>query len=621
MVATFIVNLVSQQWVTVKLVGLGTLPLLLALFWARQGRMKAASALTLMTLTVMACLFLWVGQGLRDAAILIFPGILIIAAIQGGLAVFLLLMAGMLAAMGLLIYANLTGWHVNAVLPVTLATFLDMSAILICLGCTSWILASDLRRALAGLKAENQRVVQSQSQVQFLSQHDALTGLPNRTLGRDRLEQAVAHARRSQQCGALLHLDLDDFKAINDSLGHQGGDELLRQVAERLTGILRTTDTVCRQGGDEFLLVLSSLHHSDEAAAIAIKVLEGLAVPMKIEGLDVTITTSLGIALFPSDGGDFDGLLQKAYLAMYSAKAAGRNTFRFFLEGMNTLVQEHLHMVAGLRTALETHAFVLHYQPQYDLASGKVIGVEALIRWQHPELGLIPPGTFIPVAERSGLIGEIGAWALREACRQAMVWRERGLFLRMSVNLSPVQFRRDDLERTLFQALEVSGLPPSALELELTESMLIDDTSQITERLGKLRAMGVSFSIDDFGTGYSNLGYLKRFEVERLKIDQSFIRRLTENAQDEAIVRAVIQMAHGLNLGVVAEGIEDEATLIRLVELNCDMGQGFLWAKGLPASELVAFVARANREPDDLADDQLLALAAPEEVHELLHLG
>jgi EAL domain-containing protein (putative c-di-GMP-specific phosphodiesterase class I) len=261
---------------------------------------------------------------------------------------------------------------------------------------------------------------------------------------------------------------------------------------------------------------------------------------------------------------------------------------------MNTAAHEYLHLVADLRQGLARQDFVLHYQPQYHLRTGAIIGTEALIRWQHPELGLVPPGTFIPVAERSGLIGEIGAWALREACRQAMAWRGRGLELIMAVNLSPAQFRRNDLELSLIRALEESGLPPSALELELTESMLILDAETVSQRLRTLRELGLSFAIDDFGTGYSNLGYLKKFDVERLKIDQSFVKHLTENAQDEALVVAIIQMAHALHLEVVAEGIETEAALFRLQELGCDMGQGFLWSRALPASEFEAFVAAAR---------------------------
>jgi diguanylate cyclase (GGDEF)-like protein len=587
-------NVLTRHWLTVGILLVAALPLLGAMAMTRRGHLSVATSLTLMSLALMASVFLWIGAGLRDTAMLIFPGILVIAAIQGSVRVFLGLLAYTFLALGTILAANLTGWHVNVVKPVSVPTYLDLSAILMGLGFTFWVLASDLRGALRRLKEENARVLESQDRIDFLAQHDVLTGLPNRTLGRDRLEQAMGHAHRSQTCAALIVLDLDDFKAINDALGHQGGDDVLQQVAQRLKGLLRATDTVCRQGGDEFLLILSTLRHADEAAAIALKVADGMRAPMRVQGLEMTVTPSMGIALYPADGHEFETLLQKADRAMYHAKEAGRNTFRFFLDAMNAEAQEHLHLVAGLRAALEQEAFVLHYQPQYDLATGAIVGAEALIRWQHPELGLIPPGSFIAVAERSGLIGDIGAWALREACRQAEAWRRKGLRLLMAVNLSPVQFRRDDLERTLFQALEDSGLPPSALELELTESMLIDDTDQISARLRNLRAMGVSFAIDDFGTGYSNLGYLKRFEVERLKIDQSFIRRLTDNPQDEAIVRAVIQMAHGLNLSVVAEGIEDEATLARLVAFGCDLGQGFLWAKALPPDAFEAFVAQAG---------------------------
>ncbi len=451
-------------------------------------------------------------------------------------------------------------------------------------------LARDLRQAMAGLAAERARLVQTQGQVDYRAQHDPLTGLPNRTLGRDRLEQAIAQAARSGAGAALVHLGVDDFKAINDSLGHAAGDDLLLEVARRLTGILRGTDSVARQGGDEFLLVLGGIQQSGEAASVAAKILDGLALPLRVRGLEVAVTVSMGIAMVPADGTDSDTLLRKASLALGGAKEAGRNTFRFFLSGMNATAREYLHLVAELRAALGQGAFVLHYQPQFDLRSGRVIGAEALVRWQHPERGLVPPGVFIPVAERSGLIGELGAWVIREACAQAMAWRRQGLDLIMAVNLSPAQFRRNDLEGSLAGALAETGLPSAALELELTESMLILDSGTVRDRLRGLREMGLSFAIDDFGTGYSNLGYLKKFDVERLKIDQSFVKLLTEDAQDEAIVRAIIQMAHALNLEVVAEGVETPAVLAKLQELGCDMGQGFLWARALPAQAFLAFV-------------------------------
>jgi len=297
--------------------------------------------------------------------------------------------------------------------------------------------------------------------------------------------------------------------------------------------------------------------------------------------------------MYPDDGGDFDELLKKADMAMYGAKNAGRNAVRFFDAAMNSGVLEHVHLVSGMRAALARGEFTLAYQPQFDLASGRIVGAEALLRWRHPELGVVPPSRFIRIAEQSGLIIEIGAWVLQEACRQMQTWHSQGLAdLVLSVNVSPVQFHREGIEREVVSALDASGLPAASLELELTESLLIQDSSTLSDLLRRLRALGVSFSIDDFGTGYSNLGYLKRFEVARLKIDQSFIRRLTDDKHDEAIVRAIIQMAQSLQLATVAEGVESAATMNRLIEMGCGEGQGFYWSPPLAPREFLNFVRK-----------------------------
>jgi diguanylate cyclase (GGDEF)-like protein len=383
---------------------------------------------------------------------------------------------------------------------------------------------------------------------------------------------------------ALLFLDLDNFKTINDSLGHPAGDDLLCQVAARLQQVVRSGDTVCRQGGDEFLLGLGEVRDRDDAASAALKVLERLSVPFTVSGHQVLMSCSLGIALAPDDGCDFDTLLKKADMAMYKAKDSGRNAWRCYDQEMDSSVNEHLRLAADMRSALEQQQFALHYQPQVELPSGRLVSAEALVRWEHPQLGMILPETFIPIAENTGLIIDLGAWVLQEACTQAMRWRMAGFdWMRVSVNLSPLQFRRGDVDLVVSKALQDSGLPASALELELTESLFIDEPEAVAAVLHRLRERGVSLSIDDFGTGYSNLGYLQRFEVEILKIDRSFISRLVENPQDQAIVRAIVQMAHSLNLTVLAEGIEDRQTLERLIELGCDLGQGFLWAEGVPS--------------------------------------
>ncbi len=434
----------------------------------------------------------------------------------------------------------------------------------------------------------------AEEQIEFLAYRDVLTGLPNRQLLLDRFGQATAHAERTRSKVALLFLDLDNFKTINDSLGHAVGDALLQEIAHRLGECVRETDTISRQGGDEFLIVLPDLAGTEAIPPLLLKIRERLQASFLVDGHELTTSASIGVALYPDDGRDFDTLLKKADTAMYRAKDAGRNHYRFFDEQMNVEAVEHLHLKSGLRRALAAGEFELHYQPQFELASGRVIGVEALIRWRHPEDGLISPTRFIPVAEDSGLIVPIGEWVIQEACRQAVAWRSAGLPpLIMAVNLSAVQFRRGDVEQTIARALQVTGFDPKLLELELTESILIHDTESVLSSVRQLKQLGVKLSIDDFGTGYSSLSYLKRFDVDKLKIDQSFIRDLASDPDDAAIVRAIVQMAGSLNLRTLAEGVEDAATLALLREFACDEAQGYHLARPMQAQALVDFVRQA----------------------------
>jgi len=437
----------------------------------------------------------------------------------------------------------------------------------------------------------------AEQQIEFLAYRDTLTGLPNRLLLNDRFEQAKAYADRFKTKVALLFLDLDNFKTINDSLGHAIGDHLLKEIAVRLSESIRDTDTVSRQGGDEFLIVLSDLTDADTIAPILDKLMKRLRDTFWIDGQELSTSISVGITLYPEDGKDFDSLFKKADMAMYRAKDSGRNTYRFFDENMNVEAVEHLAMRNGLRRALERDEFVLHYQPQVDLGTGQVVGAEALIRWRHPDLGLIAPGRFIPIAEDSGLIVPIGEWVMREACRQGMVWKQAGLpEMLIAVNLSSVQFKRGDVVQTVIGALEASGFNPALLELELTESILIGNTESVLAIIKRLKLLGVKLSIDDFGTGYSSLSYLKRFDVDKLKIDQSFIRDLSSDPEDAAIVRAIIQMAQSLNLKTLAEGVEDAQMLEQLRIFRCDAVQGFHFARPMPAEEFAGFLDKSRAD-------------------------
>ncbi len=431
----------------------------------------------------------------------------------------------------------------------------------------------------------------AEARIEFLAHHDVLTGLPNRVLLRDRFEHALSLAERTHSRVAMLFIDLDNFKVVNDTLGHAAGDALLLTVVERLSGCTRESDTISRQGGDEFILLLDNVPEQDTVERIASEILVRLAEPVEINDHVLNASCSIGIAIFPLDGRDFENLLKKADAAMYNAKDAGRNTYRFFDEQMNLQAHEHLLLQNRLHQALFRAEFYLHYQPQLDIGNGKVIGVEALLRWNNPDLGEVDPERFIPIAEGCGLIVPIGAWVMEEACRQAQVLRLAGWpDLTMSVNLSAMQFRRSGLIETVAGALERSGLPPHLLELELTESLLLQDVENTLELVRRLKGLGVRLSIDDFGTGYSSLSYLKRFAVDRLKIDRSFVRDISTDPDDAAIVRAIIQLARSLHLGIIAEGVETQAQLAFLSEEGCQEVQGFLFSQPLAPSALKGYL-------------------------------
>jgi len=431
----------------------------------------------------------------------------------------------------------------------------------------------------------------AQKEIQYLSSHDALTGLPDITLFRDRLENAVSIAAAANSKIGLLALNLDNFKFLNDSLGYASGDKLLRLFAERLKACLRETDSICRHGGDEFIILLNNMHDDESISYIVDTLLNEISSPFAFAGNNISTSCSVGVAVYPTDGNDFEKLFGRARKAMSQAKEEGRNTARFFTEKLNNDSLHYLNIAYGLREALAHRQFELHYQPQINLSSAQVIGAEALIRWHHPQNGLQPPAQFIAIAEQTGLIVDIGEWVIEEACRQAMEWQKNDLPpLRIAVNVSAVQFRRGNLDKVIIKALEKTGLEPRLLELELTESILLEDIDHLLAQLDTLKQLGVKLAIDDFGTGYSSLAYLKKFNIDRLKIDQSFVRDINTDPNDAAIVRAIVQMAHTLNLDVIAEGVEDEAMLKHLRESGCDEVQGYLFSKPLPAQAFQAFI-------------------------------
>lgn len=435
----------------------------------------------------------------------------------------------------------------------------------------------------------------AQARIEFLAHHDALTGLPNRVLLRDRFDRARAVADRRKSILAMLFLDLDNFKAVNDSLGHVAGDELLKAAASRLDGCIRDTDTISREGGDEFLVLLNDMPDPDKVERVAGEILLALAQPLRIADHVFSVGGSIGIALYPDDGSSFDALLQCADMAMYNAKAAGRNTYRFFEATMNARVREHMLLQNRLHQALGGNEFWLAYQPQFSIDGERITGIEALLRWHDPAVGDVPPGRFVPVAEDCGLIVPIGRWVIETACRQAAAWHVMGLAPPpVSVNLSALQFRHGRLVETVAEALAQSGLPPRLLEFELTESILLQDVDNTLNTVRRLKALGVMLSIDDFGTGYSSLGYLKRLAVDKLKIDQSFVRHVDSDPDAAAIVSAVIQLARSLRLGIVAEGVETENQLSFLRDEGCMEVQGYLLCSPVPPAAIEARLKARN---------------------------
>jgi diguanylate cyclase (GGDEF)-like protein/PAS domain S-box-containing protein len=433
--------------------------------------------------------------------------------------------------------------------------------------------------------------VQMTQEMMFRATHDTLTELPSRNLLEDRLKQALANARRTQLGIAVLFMDLDGFKKVNDGMGHNAGDELLKEVSARLQTSSRRGDTVARWGGDEFVIVLENLPNQEVVAGIAHKLLGLLTAPFTIDGQELYISCSMGISLYPRDGENTETLLKKADAAMYRAKDGGRNNFRFYSEDVNDWATERLLLEKNLRHALQRKELEVVYQPQVSLVNGRIIGVEALLRWRHPGLGMIGPSKFIPLAEESELINHIGEWVVQTACSQAKAWQDEGLPpMSMSVNLSPRQFLRRELFERIAGILTESGLDPGSLKVEITESLLLRDLDRVAATLREFKSLGIGVSIDDFGTGYSSLSYLKRFPIDQLKIDQSFVRDITIDAGDKAIAEAVIGLAHSMKLEVIAEGVENLDQLNILMDKDCDAIQGFYFSHPLPASEMTEFL-------------------------------
>lgn len=445
----------------------------------------------------------------------------------------------------------------------------------------------------------------AEEQIAYLAYHDSLTGLPNTRLFKDRLLQGIEQAKRNDKMMAVLFLDLDRFKLINDTMGHDVGDQLLQVISERLMEAVRRTDSiamntisamsssVARLGGDEFTIMLEDISGTQTVSRICERLIELVSRPLELRGQEVYTSVSIGIAIYPHDGDSVDVLLKNADVAMYHAKEHGRNNYQFFTESMNQASEERFQLENSMRKALQNNEMKLYYQPQVSVASGQIVGMEALIRWQHPEKGFISPASFIPIAEESGLIVQIGEWVIQEACRQSAKWRKSGFKpVRISVNVSAKQLQEESLVDTIKQNFETYGVDANTLGIELTETAIIVEPELALTRLEMIKQLGIKLSMDDFGTGYSSLSYLKRFPIDTLKIDQSFIRSVTVDNEDGALVKAIIAMAHALGMDVVAEGVELQEQLEFLGVHGCDTMQGYLFSRPVPSAELEKLLSK-----------------------------
>lgn len=565
----------------------------------KLGRPDIAVNALIIILTIPVFGLMWMHKGLHDEAVIAIPALILFSAVVGSRWLFMAVTVSSIFTVFLIGLTNTTGLHVHELSPGNLTTASFIIVILMVTGFAVWLFAEDMRESMNRLSREIERVNESQFMIRELAHHDALTSLPNRLLAREQFEHALAVSQRNGTKVCLMFMDLDDFKHVNDSFGHQGGDEFLKETALRLMSTVRATDCVSRLGGDEFLIILESVDDAELMTSVASKILQEVKKPVLIGSSEIVVTASIGIAIAPNDGEDFDTICRQADIAMYHTKDSGRNNYHFFNKKMHERVQDRLNILSYLHEGLSQRQFEIFYQPKIDLESGRVIGAEALIRWHHPTRGLIAPAEFIGVAEQSGLIEEMGSWAMEEACRYCKQCLDLGLVdsgFTMAVNISPVQFARGSITKVVSDALNKSGLDAHQLELELTESLLIDNSTSIKRALLQLRRMGVELAIDDFGTGYSNLGYLKAFEVSVLKIDRSFISRILEAEQSRILVEAIIQVASRLNIKVVAEGVENQKMAEALSMLGCDQAQGYYWSRPLNAMKFEKFMRSHQRD-------------------------
>lgn len=549
----------------------------------QKRRIGFAIGSLLWLLTLMICSLISINLGIFDLMLLGYPLVLAYAAMYSGRRFYLLLFGFILLFCSCLAFATLYRWVEFSPPQLSFNSFITLNLLLLVSGFTMRLIARDTKDVLLRLKEENERVVKSQLEIQRLAQHDPLTGLLNRTQSELGFQRAIA--AKPQGPVALLFIDLDNFKPVNDALGHQAGDQVLQLLAVVLQRQLTTQDILSRFGGDEFVVILTQWSDKAELELLVHQLLHSCQQELVVQQHKVQLSASIGVVIAPEDGVDFHLLCKKADTAMYQAKNMGRNRFCWYHSDMEQQQLDKFNLMMRLRVAVKQQLFSVAYQPTYDLKTGSIIGAEALLRWSDAELGSVPPDVFIPLAEETGLIQELGLFVLQRACTQALLWLQSGFALRVAVNLSAMQFKQADLPDVVMQVLRQTGLPAHLLELELTESVLIDDTAIVKQQIEQLSAAGVRFAIDDFGTGYSNLGYLSQFSLTSLKIDRSFVIRIRQNDKDLALVKGIIQLASSLGLHTVAEGVEDNQSLELLQQAGCGCAQGYLWSKAVSPRE------------------------------------
>jgi len=591
-------RVVVQYWSEAAIGAALSLSLIPVYIFAKRNAPVAGSNYLATLLTFSMLYFMWQNEGARDEILLVFPAIFTFSVLSGSLIASFILLT--IVLVNVLLMGYLEQFELFVFVPAR-NNLNTSTLIMILIAVTSfaiWLMARDLKHALKNLKLENSRVIESQEEIQKLVYFDPLTGLPNRSLAKIRFEFTLNQSIRDSSMLCLLLIDLDDFKHVNDSLGHDSGDRFLIKIGSRIKTALRDSDTVCRLSGDEFLVITSNVNSESDAQKIASNILECVQKPIELDGNKLVTTCSIGISMAPEDGTSFEELCQRADMAMYKGKEEGKNEVQFFNPDWMAARSQSLALTADLRLALSENQLEVYYQPKVQLHDNKIISAEALLRWHHPTLGFVSPEVFIPLAENSGQIVQIGKWVIEQVCKQLTTLRKLNASFSVAVNVSSIQFRRGDLSEYLKTTLQKYELPGQCLELEFTESLLMANTREVAAELQLIKELNISLAIDDFGTGYSNLGYLQNFEIQTLKIDRSFMYQLHNNKKNEAIVRAIFQMAQSLEMQVVAEGIEDEETAEIIKSFDCALGQGFFWHQAVTADALTALI-----QTDDIKNE------------------